>query len=166
MDAPRPAPATTEAGKKASQQRAAPKKRRQAVAGGSTVLAALFCLFIYCGIGIPRVGVPTRELKHPIFAQPKALEFETGQGLEEMSFGGRALQAAESQGKLLLSWCFHASCCHIFDPLSWCIPSKGAQNLSLMPSRLCQLLWMLIYKTPTKSRQNSSGNSSIVLQFQ
>lgn len=103
MDAPRPAPANAEAGRKVSQQRAAPKKRRQAVAGGSTVLAALFCLFIYCGIGIPNVGVPTRELKHPIFAQPKALQFETGQGLEEMNFGGRALQAAESQGELLVS---------------------------------------------------------------
>ena len=97
MDAPRPAPADVEAGKMA--QRAAPKKRRQAVAGGSTVLAALFCLFIYCGIGIPRVGVPTRELKYPILAQSKALQFERGQALGDLTSGGRALQAADLDGK-------------------------------------------------------------------
>ena len=97
MDAPRPAPANVEAGKKV--QRAAPKRRRQAVAGGSTVLAALFCLFIYCGIGIPRVGVPTRELKYPILAQPKSLQIETGQVLGDLTSGGRALQAAEFDGE-------------------------------------------------------------------
>lgn len=112
MDAPRPAPANVEAGKKATQQRAAPKKRRQAVAGGSTVLAALFCLFIYCGVGIPRVGIPTRELKFPHLAQPKALQFGRDQ-VEGVTVGGRTLQAADFEGRreqYLLSSSKHVHC--------------------------------------------------------
>ena len=101
MDALRPAPASSEAGKNVPQQRAAPKKRRKAVAGGSTVLAALFCLFIYCGIGLPRVDVPTRELKYPTLVQPRALHIDGGQAAGAVDTGGRALLAADFEGGYL-----------------------------------------------------------------
>lgn len=100
MDAPRPAPPATETAKpQGLQQRRPQKKRRQAVAGGSTVLAALFCLFVYCGVGVPRIGVPIRDLKHQVVLQPRALPSEGSDRIRELEPRSRSLQALESGGK-------------------------------------------------------------------
>ena len=93
MDAPRPVAPSTEAKPQGAQKRPL-KKRRQAVAGGSTVLAALFCLFIYCGVGIPGISTPTRDLQQALIIQQKALAEVSTQGLPELESRSRSLQAA------------------------------------------------------------------------
>lgn len=87
---------------KAAPQRQRPtKKRRKAVAGGSTILAALFCFFMYCGIGIPNVGLSIGNPKLPMGSQFRALPSASSSELNQLIPNGRVLQGIESKGKYL-----------------------------------------------------------------